>query len=137
VTGYLIDTNVISELRRGRRANPGVLGWIDATPGESMFVSVLTAGELKKGIERIRSRDPRAAESLGLWLETLLDSFADRLLPVDLDVALDWGAASTTPRPVIDGLISATARRHGLTVVTRNVRDFDPDSLDVLDPFTP
>jgi hypothetical protein len=137
VTGFLVDTNVVSELRRGPRANPGVLDWMGATPGEAMFVSVLTAGELKKGVARLRPRDPRAAESLAGWLDTLLGSFADRVLPVDLDVALDWGSASAEqPRPVIDGLIAATARRHGLTVVTRNTRDYDPDSVAVLDPFT-
>jgi predicted nucleic acid-binding protein len=133
--GYLIDTNVISELRKGRRADEGVRTWFASTPGDGMFISVLTAGELRRGVERLRTRDAKAAEVLDDWLASVLDRFADRVLPLGLDEALLWGErAADRPQPVIDGLLAATAARHGLAVVTRNGRDFP--GVAVIDPFT-
>jgi hypothetical protein len=136
VTGFLIDTNVLSELRKGARADRAVTDWFLACNGDDMHVSVLTAGELQNGIERLRRRDAKAAAALEEWLSALIDTYEDRIVPVDLDVARAWASLGVPdPVPVIDGLLAATARCHGLTVVTRNVTHFRTVGVDVLDPF--
>jgi hypothetical protein len=137
VTGFLVDTNVVSEWRKGPRADRGVTGWFGSSNGDDMHLSVLTAGELQNGVERLRRRDAQSAVVLEAWLSEVVDTFEDRILPVDLDVARVWATLGVPdPLPVIDGLLAATARCHGLTVVTRNVTHFRAAGVDVHNPFS-
>jgi toxin FitB len=133
---YLLDTNVLSETRK-RRPAPGVAGWIAATPPDRLHISVLTLGEIERGIARIRSRGDQAqAAALERWLTGIQAGFEDRVLPVSVPVATAWGRQQhAQPLPVIDALIAATARVHGLIVVTRNAKDFEPAGIPVLNPF--
>jgi predicted nucleic acid-binding protein len=133
---YLLDTNVLSETRK-RRPAAGVTGWITATPPDRLHVSVLTLGEIEQGIARIRSRaDWQQAAAIERWLRDVETGFEDRVLPVTLPVAVAWGRQQyEQPVPVIDALIAATARVHGMTVVTRNVKDFELAGVQVLNPF--
>ena len=133
---YLLDTNVLSETRK-RQPAAGVADWIAATPPDRLHVSVLTLGEIEQGIVRIRGRgDRQQAAALERWLRDVETGFEDRVLPVTLQVAAAWGRRRyTQPLLVIDALIAATARVHGMTVVTRNVKDFEPTGVQVLNPF--
>jgi hypothetical protein len=135
---YLLDTNVISEVRK-RDPAPSVTGWLSDTPASGLHVSVLTFGEIEQGIVRLRTRgDLQQATSVERWLRALEEAFADRALPITRSVSAEWGRrAADYPMPVIDSLIAATARTHGLTVVTRNVKDFERADVPVLNPFTP
>lgn len=133
---YLLDTNTISEIRRGRDAN--VAAWAKAWEGEELYISVLTVGEIRKGIERLRDRDLQQAEVFAAWLEELHERFGERILPVDVDVADDWGRLNARDeRKTIDSLIAATARIRGLTVATRNIGDFEVCDVKLLDPWQP
>ena len=133
---YLVDTNVVSELRK-KRCNPGVASWIAGVAAEEIFLSVLTLGELRKGIELIRRRDPQAAESLETWLAELSATYSARILDVDLEMAEEWGRMNVPDRlPVIDSLLAATAKVYGLTLVTRNVKDVERSGVDLMNPFT-
>ncbi len=134
---YLIDTNVLSETRKRQPAR-GVVDWISDTPPGRLHVSVLTLGEIEQGIARIRARgDQQQASALERWLRDVEDGFADRVLPVTLAVAAAWGRQQhEQPLPVIDALIAATARVHGMTVVTRNAKDFERAGIQTLNPFT-
>jgi predicted nucleic acid-binding protein len=133
---YLVDTNVISELRKGQRCDPIVRAWFSAIPEEEIFLSVLTIGEIRKGIESIRLRDQAAARVLDRWLRQLVSSYQDRILPVDQEVAERWGEMNVPdPLPVLDGLIAATARVHELTVATRNVKDVARTRVPFVNPF--
>jgi predicted nucleic acid-binding protein len=130
----LLDTNVVSELRRGR--DPGVTGWASTVPDAELALSVLTLGEIRKGIERLRARDPSQADSFDRWLAQLEDRYADRILPVDARVAREWGRINgPAERNTVDGLIAATALVHGLTVATRNRADFDGCGVAVVNPW--
>ena len=120
--GFLVDTNVISEARKRGRANRAVIAWIAAHQDE-LYLSVLVTGEIRRGIESIRKRDPPAGASEG-WLREIETTFEDRILPVDGAVADRWGRLmADRTLPAIDGLLAATALVHGLTLATRNVRD--------------
>src|SRR5690242_20996099 len=134
---YLLDTNVLSETRK-RQPAVGVAEWIAVTPPDRMHISVLTLGEIERGIARSRSRGDRdQVAALERWLQDLQVGFEDRILPVSLPVATAWGRhLQKQPLPPIDALIAATARVHGLTMVTRNVKDFEPAGIPVLNPFT-
>jgi predicted nucleic acid-binding protein len=134
---YLLDTNILSETRK-RDPAPSVLDWITSTPSDQLHVSVLTLGEIMRGIARIRARGGQVqAALLERWLHGLQKGFADRALPVTAGVATDWGRRlPQQPMPVIDSLIAATARVNGLTIVTRNVKDFEHAGVPVLNPFT-
>lgn len=133
---YLVDTNVISELRKGRRCHSGVAAFFDQAPAESLFLSVLSLGELRKGIEQIRGRDPEQAQSLDAWLRDLQRFYASRILPIDAEVADRWGELNTLRTfPVVDALLAATALVHDLTLVTRNARDVEGSGAVVIDPF--
>jgi predicted nucleic acid-binding protein len=117
---YLLDTNVLREVRR-RRPDPGVAAWFDDAEPGGLFLSVLVVGEIRHGIERLRGRDARQAEMFEAWLGDLETEFADRLLPVDRPVADAWGRLSAKASlSAVDGLIAATALVHGLTLVTRD-----------------
>jgi predicted nucleic acid-binding protein len=133
---YLLDTNILSETVR-RAPNKSVLAWLDRIPGEALFVSVLTLGEIRKGIEAIT--DKKRREKLRLWLEHELPVwFEGRVLPVDLAVAGRWGrilAEVGHPVPTIDSLLAATALHHELRLVTRNATDFEYPGLEVINPF--
>lgn len=133
---YLIDTNVLSELRR-KQPNPQVVAWFAQRPASTLFLSVLTLGEIRKGIERIE--DPARRLTLLDWLEAdLPDFFCGRILSIDGRVAERWGrlqAHAGRPLPAIDSLIAATALEYGLILVTRNVRDFEGLAIEIANPF--
>lgn len=134
---WLLDTNVLSELRKGQRANAGVRRWFDKAVDRDLFTSVLVAGELRRGVELIRRRDRAAGDGLAEWLESLIERFGERLLPIDASVATRWGELNVPdPVPTVDGLLAATALVHDLTLVTRNVRDVARTGVRLLDPFT-
>jgi toxin FitB len=135
VTGYLLDTNVISETRKSR-PDAGVIAFLSAAGGEGLFLSVLTLGELRKGVALKRRVDPEAATELAIWVEGIANNFADRILPIDSATALRWGELSAgRSLPVIDMLIAATALSRDLTLVTRNTRDFESSGALLLDPW--
>lgn len=133
---YLLDTNVLSETRK-REPAAGVADWIAATPPGRMHVSVLTLGEIEQGIARVRGRgDRQQASALERWLRDVQAGFEGRVLPVTLPIAAAWGRQQhAQPAPVVDALIAATARVHGLIVVTRNVKDFELAGVQVVNPF--
>lgn len=133
---FLLDTNVISELRKGPRCNLGVSSWFEQVASEDLYLSVLTLGELRKGIENLRRRDASTAKALEAWLLEIESTYSERLLPVDQDVAEQWGRFSVPdPLPVLDGLLAATAHVHGLTLVTRNLKDVERTGVNCLNPF--
>ena len=133
---YLLDTNVLSELRR-KSPDAGVVEWFTQRPASTLYLSVLTLGELRKGIEGLADTKRRMA--LTDWLETDLPGFfAGRILSIDTQVADRWGrlvAAAGRPLPAIDSLLGATAAQHGLSLVTWNERDFAGLGLDVINPW--
>ena len=135
---FLLDTNVIAEVRKGSRANANVRAWFAALDPEAILLSVVTVGEIRRGIESVRRRDPAAARALERWLRRLLTDHGNRVLAVDLSIAEEWGRLNVPdPLPVIDGLLAATAKVHGLTLATRNVKDVARSGADVVNPFEP
>jgi predicted nucleic acid-binding protein len=133
---YLLDTNVISELRKGERADSSVLSWFADLDEEQIYLSALTLGEIRRGIESVRRRDPDSAIALDGWLLRLSEAYAERILPVNRAIAEEWGRMSAPdPLPVIDGLLAATAKVAGLTLATRNVSDIEATGVEVLNPF--
>ena len=136
MSNFLLDTNVISELRKGQRADLNVTSWFAQIADEEIFLSVVTIGEIRRGVESVRRRDPDAAASLDRWLARLSEAHGERILPVDRTIAEEWGRMNVpNPLPVIDGLLAATARVLGLTLVTRNVADVEATGVELLDPF--
>ncbi len=136
MSNFLLDTNVISELRKGQRADSSVTSWFAEISDEEIFLSVVTIGEIRRGIESVRRRDPDSAASLDRWLARLSEAHGERILPVDRAIAEEWGRMNVPdPLPVIDGLLAATARVLGLTLVTRNVADVEATGVELLDPF--
>lgn len=133
---YLVDTNVVSELRKGQRCDPGVASWFAGTSSGEIYLSALTVGEIRKGIENIRRRDEPTATALEAWLGELVATHSDRILPVDAVIAEQWGRFNVPdPLPVLDSLLAATASVHGLTLVTRNVKDVERTGVECLNPF--
>jgi predicted nucleic acid-binding protein len=136
MSGHLLDTNVVSELRKGRRANPNVLAWFQTVDDDDLFLSVLVLGEIRSGIERIRSSDPAQARVLERWLKGLEATYVDHILPVTTMIADKWGRLSAIDAPsVIDGLLAATALENNLTLVTRNTQDVARTGVLLLNPF--
>lgn len=133
---FLLDTNVVSEIRRGR--DPHVRAWAEALKDVELHLSVMTLGEIRKGIELLRRRDPTQAEVFARWLEDLHARFAERIVAIDARIAEEWGrlnAAAT--RNTVDSLIAASARVHSLIVVTRNTNDFEGCGVPLLNPWQP
>ena len=130
---FLVDTNVVSEARRGTAE---AVSWLRRADPAAIYLSALTLGEIMRGVELRRRSDPRAGAHLAQWLARLRRDFAERILPVSPAIALEWGRiAAIRPRGDIDGLIAATAIVHELIVVTRNVKDFDDTGAVTLDPW--
>lgn len=130
---YLIDTNTFSDAHKGV---PEPRRWLASVDPATIYISVITIGEIERGIELIRTSRPSKAQELEAWLETLRSENSDRILPVTEQVAIEWGRLSARRRRgEADGLILATARVHGLTVATRNVADFEDAEVTILDPW--
>ncbi len=135
---YLLDTNVVSEARKGERSDPGVREWLSSVRARELYVSVLVVGEIRQGIERLRRRDPARAEVFDAWLGGLLQGYADRIVPVTAEVAEEWGRMNVPdPLPAVDGLMVATAKARGMTFVTRNTADVARTGARLLNPFGP
>jgi predicted nucleic acid-binding protein len=133
---FLIDTNIISELRKGERCDAGVSTWYASIADEDLFLSTLVLGEIRKGVELVRPRDPGKAVALERWLRQVEAGFDGRVLGIDNAVSDQWGRMSAVrPIPVIDGLLAATAATHRLTLVTRNDRDIAGLGAMLLNPF--
>lgn len=133
---FLIDTNIISEVRKGARCNANVAAWYATIDDGELYLSVLVTGEIRKGIELVRSRDAGRAEALEKWLAMIDAAFGDRILPVDRAVTDEWGrmgALRTIPN--VDGLLAATAKVHRMTFVTRNEADVVGLGAKTLNPF--
>lgn len=130
-----MDTNVLSEARRPR-GDANVKAWLASVPADSLYLSVLVVGEVRRGIERLRQRDPVQAGVYEEWLAALRQDYADRVLPVTAEVAEEWGRMNVSdPLPVVDGLMAATAKVGGLTLVTRNTADVERSGVRVLNLF--
>jgi toxin FitB len=137
MSGWLLDTNILSELRKGRRCDPGVSQWFAAIDDAEVFTSVLVLGEIRKGIEHIRAADPSQARVLEKWLLTISEDYADRILTIDQRIADQWGRLGLRqPLPVLDALLAATAICHELTLVSRDVRGLGSSGIRVLNPFS-
>ena len=129
---FLIDTDVLSALRR-RERNPKVVRWLEAQRTPDMYISVVTVGEIERGITQQQRHNPSFARELSIWLDRVLAWYSDRILPVDVATARRWGQLTATlGHESADLLIAATALEHGLTVVTRNVRHFEPTGIPVV-----
>jgi predicted nucleic acid-binding protein len=136
VSGYLLDTNILSEVRKRERCHPKVRLWFATLEDGEIFLSVLVVGEIRHGIELIRRRDEVAGRALDRWLKGLERRFEERILPVTVEICERWGRIGLDqPLPPIDGLLAATALHHGLTLVTRNIAHARPSGADVLNPF--
>lgn len=132
---YLVDTNVVSELRRPAPAAE-VAQWRAAVAPEELYISVLVVGEIRQGIERLRRRDPTQAAALERWLGALKREFEERILQVTTTVAEAWGRlAAPNPLPAVDGLLAATALVHGLVLVTRDVARLEHTGVPLLNPW--
>jgi len=133
---YLLDTNLVSETRK-KKADPGVVAFLRAADSSSLYLSVLTLGELRKGVASKRRTDPIAAKSLAAWVEGLEFGYAERILGIDAAIARLWGDWSADrPRPVIDTLLAATAVVHGLTLITRNTRHVNGLPVKMINPWS-
>ena len=132
---YLLDTDVLSELRRPKR-DGNVVAWIEPITPTDIFVSTVTAFEIEFGIERQRRDDPPFARDLEAWLDTALRFYGDRILPLTVSIARRWGRLSMQiGNKNLDGAIAATALEHGLTVVTRNVSHYERTGVAIVNPF--
>jgi len=135
---FLIDTNIISEVRKAEPCDPNVAAWYAGVDDSDLYLSVLVTGEIRKGIELSRSRDRQKSEALQRWLHMLEQGFGERILPVSFSVADEWGRLGALRTvPVIDGLLAATDNVFDLTLVTRNTDDVAGLEVKILNPFTP
>jgi toxin FitB len=131
---FLIDTVTLSELRR-RQRDPVLVAWFDRQRTTDLFLSVISIGEIECGIARQRTTDPGFSDTLAAWIDRVLAFYGERVLPFELRTARRWGTLSAAlGNDSADLMIAATALEHGLTVVTRNVTDFEPTGVAVLDP---
>jgi len=121
---YLFDTNIISEVRKGAKCDSNVAAWYDSIDDADIYLSVLTLGELRKGVERARASDPTQTRALEKWLTTVAECFSERILTVDQAVADEWGRmGAKRPVSTVNSLLAATAKVHGMTLAMRNVSD--------------
>lgn len=134
---YLLDTNVVSEVRKSK-PDPGVQKWFEVVPTAELRLSVLVVGELRDGVERLRRRDPAAGAPLASWLAQLVSSFHSHIAEVDLEIAERWGRinADHGPLPAVDGLLAATALVRDWTLVSRNERHLGRTGVRLLNPFS-
>lgn len=133
---YLIDTNIISEVRKGERCDPNVAAWYASIDDDDLYLSVLVLGEIRRGVERARARDRVRAEALDRWLTAVTGAFAGRILAIDAAVADAWGRMTAKrTAPSIDALLAATAKANGMTLATRNVADVAGLGAEVVNPF--
>lgn len=133
---FLIDTNVISEFRKGARANPAVRAWFESHAAHAHYLSVLTLGEIRRGVDRVREKDLKKAAIFEKYLSEITVIFEERILGIGRDEVEIWGRMSSREKlPDVDGLIAATAMVNGLVVVTRNVRDFERSGVEVVNPW--
>ena len=134
---YLLDTNVVSELRK-RAPDPNVLAWYETARPAEIFLSVLSIGEIRLGIDRLRGKDAAQADRLEQWLHGLHTAYADHIIGVDTETAEEWGRINVPdPLPVIDGLLAASAKVRGWTLITRNTSDVASSGVQLLNPFEP
>ena len=132
---YLLDTVVLSELRKIER-NPGVVDWLRDKKDTELFLSALTIGEIRRGICQQEQRDPPFAARLSEWLDSVLHFYGERILPISTAIALEWGSISAgLGNTGADNLIAATAKVHHLTVITRNVKHFEPTGVPCHNPW--
>ena len=137
MSGFLLDTNLLSEIRKQNCCDPGVRAWLEGAMAEELFVSVLVLGEIRQGIERIRLRDPSQVLILEKWLQRLRTEFADRILPVDERVADLWGCLGWhQPVPALDAFLAATALVHDLTIVSRDEDGYRNTGVRLINPFS-
>jgi len=133
---YLLDTNIISELRKAPTCDPKLLKWAKSTASEQHFLSLLTFGEIRKGIEILRRRSPQQCNAFENWLLQLQQQYRDNVLPLSESVINRWGhLMATRTFPVIDGILAATALTFDLTLATRNIDDFAGSGVDLVNPF--
>ncbi len=133
---YLLDTNIISEVRKGAKCDANVAAWYNSIDDAEIFLSVLVLGEIRKGVERARPSDPAQARALEKWLTAVAESFVERVLTVDQAVADEWGRmGAKRPVSTVDALLAATAKVHGMTLATRNVSDVADLGADFVNPF--
>jgi toxin FitB len=134
---FLLDTNVVSEIRKRERAHPNVAKWVARTPVKEIGTSVVVLAEIRRGIELRRRKDPAQAEGFDRWFAQMRTRLGDRVLPIDEPIAEAWALLSVPdPLPLIDGLLAATAKVHGLTLVTRNIADVARIGISAFDPFS-
>jgi toxin FitB len=134
---FLLDTNVISEIRKRDRAHPSVARWVARTAVEDIGTSVIVLAEIRRGIELKRRSDREQAHSLDRWFAQMRERLGDRVLPIDEPIAEAWAVLSVPDLlPLVDGLLAATAKVHGLTLVTRNIADIARTGVPALDPFS-
>lgn len=134
----LLDTNVVSEVRKKERCDSAVARWWATVEEDEIYLSALVLGEIRRGIEQVRPRDPAQAEALERWLDALAERFRERILPVDQPVAEEWGRMNARRTlPSVDGLLAATAKVYDLTLVTRDIGDLAGCGARLLDPFDP
>ena len=135
---YLLDTNVVSELRKRDRCDENVAAWYTGVSDDELFLSVLVLGEIRRGVEQIRDRDPQQCAALEQWLQDVTRRYAQRIFPIDERVSDVWGQFYYIRNvPVVDGLLAATAKVHNLTLVTRNIQDVQGLGVNLLNPFSP
>jgi toxin FitB len=133
---FLLDTNVISEIRKRERADANVALWVARTPVKDIGTSVVVLAEIRRGVELKRRSDPKQAVAFDRWYAQMRTRLGDRILPIDEPIAEAWARLGLPdPLPLVDGLLAATAMVHGLTLVTRNVSDVARTGVSVMDPF--
>jgi toxin FitB len=133
---FLLDTNVVAEMRRSA-PDRRVVTWFRDNADEAAYLSVMVIGEIRKGIERLRPRDAGRAAAIDSWLDQVVETYEQRLLPASVAVAQEWGRLLAVPQPPppVDALMAATAKVHRLTLVTRNVKDVEGTGVAVINPF--
>lgn len=134
---FLLDTNVLSEIRKPN-AHPSVRRWFASVDDDELYISVLVIGEIRQGIERLRRRDTKQAGVYESWLSTLRARYGERILAIDGEIAEEWGRLNVPdPLSAVDGLLAATAKARGLTLVTRDTSRLARSGVPLLDPFEP